>query len=146
MTRGMSEDDAEPLSIRQVLSRRVIIATLNYAFLSFIDIAYISVEPLFYATEIANGGLGLYPQTIGLCMGCYGLLVGLCQIVLFPFFHNWLGSKRLFILTLCTNFPIFALFPIINFSARTSGLSTTTWLAVGAQIFLCAFSDMSGGQ
>ena len=134
-----------PPSMRKVLTRRVIIAVLNYALLSFIDIAYIAVEPVFYATDIANGGLGLSPAKIGLCMSIYGLLVGICQIFLFPTFHRWFGSKRLLIFTLVANFPIFALFPVINLSARHSGLSLTTWAAVGAQVCLCAFSDMSGG-
>ena len=142
----MEEDDGPPPSIMKVLNRRVITAVLNYAFLSFVDISYICIEPLFYATEISNGGLGLDPQRIGICMGCYGVLVGICQIFFFPIFHDWLGSKKLLILTLCANFPIFALFPIINYSAKTSGLSFTTWIAVGAQISLCAFSDMSGGK
>ena len=139
-------DDATVPSIKNVLNKRVITAVLNYAFLSFVDIAYISVEPLFYATEISNGGLGLDPQHIGACMGCYGVLVGVCQIIFFPLFHTWLGSKKLLVLTLCTNFPIFALFPIINYSAKSFGLNQTTWLLVGTQIFLCAFSDMSGGK
>lgn len=146
MTRGIEDPEGPPPSIKKILNKRVITAVLNYAFLSLVDISYISIEPLFYATEISNGGIGLNPQQIGIVMGCYGVLVGVCQVLFFPSFHRWLGSKRLLVLTLCTNFPIFALFPIINYSARINGMSLTTWSGVGAQIFLCAFSDMSGGE
>lgn len=128
------------------MTSRVIIAVLNYALLSFIDISYIAIEPVFYYTDITDGGLGLSPVGIGICLFCYGLVVGVFQVCLFPSFHRWLGSKKLLVITLVANFPIFALFPFINLSARHSGQSLVTWSIVGAQMLLCAFSDMSGGM
>ena len=121
------------------------LAVLNYALLSFLDIAFLAVQPLFYATSIPLGGLGLSPATIGLCLGIYGILMGTFQAFFFAKFHDWLGSKKLLMLALSFNFPIFALFPVINLLARKYGTGYVTWAALGFQLCLCVFSDMSWG-
>lgn len=55
--------------IREILTRPVIIAVSNYAALALLDIAYCALGPLFFATPIEDGGLGLSPSSIGLVMG-----------------------------------------------------------------------------
>ncbi|KAH8102773.1 MFS general substrate transporter [Phellopilus nigrolimitatus] len=144
LLRVEDESNASP-SIRSILTRRVLVAILNYALLSFLDIAFLAVQPLFYATSISLGGLGLSPPTIGLCLGVYGLLMGSFQALFFAKFHDWLGSKKLLMFALSFNFPIFALFPVINLLARWYGMSFVTWATLGFQLFLCVFSDMSWG-
>ncbi|KAL5526129.1 hypothetical protein ACEPAG_7467 [Sanghuangporus baumii] len=128
-----------------LLTRPVLVAVLNYALLSLIDIAFVSVEPLFYATSIRLGGLGLSPPTIGSLLGLYGLTMGIFQLLSFEKFHDWLGAKTLLILTLFANAPIYMLFPMINLFARTYVLSSLTWVALCFQYCLCVFSDMSEG-
>ncbi|KAL5503785.1 hypothetical protein ACEPAH_7856 [Sanghuangporus vaninii] len=129
-----------------MLTRPVLVAVLNYALLSFIDIAFISMEPHFYATSIQPGGLGLSPPTIGSLLGLYGLTMGIFQMLSFEKFHDWLGAKIKLMLALFANIPIVMFFPMINSLARTYGLSSTTWVALCFQHCLCVFSDMSGGN
>lgn len=145
ITVGELDNEAPPPSIRSILTRRVFLAVLNYALLSFLDIAFLAVQPLFYATSIPLGGLGLSPATIGLCLGIYGILMGTFQAFFFAKFHDWLGSKKLLMLALSFNFPIFALFPVINLLARNFGTGLVTWAALGFQLCLCVLSDMSWG-
>lgn len=139
------DDFGSAPTLRSVLTHRVLVAVLNYALLSLIDIAFIAIQPLFYATSISVGGLGLSPPTIGTCLGLYGLFMGTFHVFFFARFYDWLGPKKLLILTLFTNIPIFALFLLINFLAKSYGMNAITWSAVCFQLCLCVFSDMSGG-
>lgn len=62
---------APDLSIREILTPGVRVAIANYATISILDIARAALMPLFYATPIEVGGLGLTPETIGLLLGGY---------------------------------------------------------------------------
>ncbi|EJD06375.1 MFS general substrate transporter [Fomitiporia mediterranea MF3/22] len=139
-----AEDEAAP-PLRSILTRRVFIAVLNYSLLSLIDIAFLAIEPVFYATSIPSGGLGLSPPTIGLCLGLYGMLMGIFHAAFFAKFHARLGAKTLLMLTQFATIPIFLMFPMINFLARLYGKSAITWIALCFQLSLCIFADMSGG-
>lgn len=56
-------------SIRDIATRSVIVAVANYCALALLDIAFCALLPLFCATSIADGGLGLSPSQIGLILG-----------------------------------------------------------------------------
>jgi len=126
----------EPLPLRALLTRRVIIAAGNYASLSLVDISFRAIQPLFLSTPIHLGGLGLPPATIGKLLSTYGILNGVFQVFFFARITDRWGSRTVFFGGIASGIPAFALFPIINYLARHQGYSTAVWIAVGFQIMV----------
>lgn len=135
-----------PLPVREIVKRwPVIISVGNYGILALLEIALAAIQPLFFATPIALGGLGMAPATIGLVMGSYGILNGVFQSLFFAKIADVLGPKRMFIIGMA-QFPIiYALFPILNTIARQSGLSPIIWVLIGLQLVLMVFMDCAYG-
>ncbi|KAI0671564.1 MFS general substrate transporter [Trametes maxima] len=144
--KGAAPDDSEgPLPLRQLLVPRVIVAAANYAFLAIVDITLRAIQPVFYSTPVALGGLGLAPQTIGLILSLYGVTNGVMQIFLFGPVHDRFGTKRVFMAGLASVLPVFALFPVINEFARLEGLSPAVWALVLGQALLSIIINFSYG-
>lgn len=133
---GLSDtDDAEkPYPLRQLMTRRVLLAVTNYATLSLVDICYRATQPLFFSTPISSGGLGLDPPSIGKILASFGILNGIFQVTCFARAHALFGTKRLFVGGLCCAVPVFALFPVMNAIARAYGLGLAVYSAVALQI------------
>ncbi|KAG0699160.1 major facilitator superfamily domain-containing protein [Suillus ampliporus] len=127
-------DDSKPLPLRALLIPRVIIASGNYAALSLLDIAFRDVQPLFFATPLELGGLGLDPPLIGKILAVYGVINGLFQVFFFADLHDRFGSKTLYSVSIAAGIPMMITFPIINAIARVQGLSLMVWVIVGLQI------------
>jgi ABC-type anion transport system duplicated permease subunit len=123
----------------------VVIAATNYASLSLVDITFRAIHPVFLATPVEMGGLGLAPPTIGKLLSVLGILNGILQVCFFAKIHDRWGSKRVFIGGLMSSFPAFALFPVINTLARKQGYSPAVWIAVGAQIGVFIILNVSYG-
>lgn len=136
---------ARPLPLRQLLTPRVIIAAGNYAFLAVVDMTLRAIQPVFYSTPIALGGLGLSPQTIGLILALYGMINGVLQIFFFGAIHDRFGTKRVYIAGIASMLPVFALFPVINELARIEGLSRGVWALVLGQALLSIAVNFSYG-
>jgi len=138
----------KPLGLRSLLTFRVIVSAGNYATLSLLDIAYRGIQPLFLATPIAFGGLGLTPPIIGNILSCYGILNGFVQVFFFAKIHDKWGSRNTFLCGILSTFPIFAIFPLINYLARRSGeegLGLAIWALVGLQVCLSVCVSFSYG-
>lgn len=135
-----------PLPLRSILTRRVIVAAGNYTSLSLVDIAFRAIQPLFFSTPIHLGGLGLPPATIGTLLSIYGILNGLFQLFFFARINDRWGSKNTFMLGIASGIPIFASFPIINTLARHQGYSVAVWTAVGFQIVISIALSLSSGK
>ncbi|KAI6123310.1 MFS multidrug-resistance DHA1 sub-family [Pisolithus thermaeus] len=134
-TLATSEDaESRPLPLRALLIPRVLIAAGNYAALSTIDITFRAVQPLFYATPIELGGLGLDPPLIGNILAVYGILSGLFQILFFASLHDQFGSKVVYTVSVSCGIPLVLTFPVINFLARVYGLNWAVWCVIGMQI------------
>lgn len=129
-----SNDDVKPLPLRSLLIPRVIIAAGNYAALSFFDIAFRAVQPLFYATPLELGGLGLDPPRIGNILAIYGVINGLFQIFFFADLHDRFGSKIIYSISIATGIPMIITLPVLNAVARVQGLSLVVWSIVGLQL------------
>lgn len=136
----------KPLSLRSLLTPRVVVAAGNYAFLSLVDIAFRAIQPLFYSTPIHLGGLGLPPSSIGNILSVFGVLNGIFQVFFFARIHNRWGSKKVFMAGIISAFPIFVAFPLINFLARSQGLSTTVWAVVAFQTVMSIGLSLSYGM
>ncbi|KAF7377951.1 MFS general substrate transporter [Mycena sanguinolenta] len=130
------------LSLREVLTPRVITAVSNYSLLALLDIALRALQPLFYTLHIPNGGLGFSPPIVGLCLGAFGLFSGLYQATLFAPVYNRFGTKRIFVTSMITFMPMFALFPLMNLSARVNGVNGVTFAELTLQMILYVIMDM----
>ena len=129
-----------------MLTKPVVLSIANYLWLAFIDIALRALHPLFFATPIRLGGLGMSPATIGLCLGIFGLLDGTVQGLFFPKVLRWVGLRRLFLTSMFSFIPLFALFPVINHFAREWGLSPAVWALVVLQLMINCITEMSFGR
>ncbi|KAF9522055.1 member of major facilitator superfamily multidrug-resistance, DHA1 sub-family [Crepidotus variabilis] len=138
-------DEDSPLPLRQVLTYKVVLAAINYAAISLIEIALRAVQPLFFATPIHFGGLGLSPPTIGKILSFLGILNGLFQVFFFAKIHSCWGTRTVFLGGVFACLPCFALFPVINLLARHQGYSIAVWVAVSFQIVAFVFVNVSFG-
>ncbi|KAJ7248248.1 major facilitator superfamily domain-containing protein [Mycena haematopus] len=130
------------LSLRQVLTPHVITAVSNYSLLALLDIVLRALQPLFYTMHIRHGGLGFSPPLVGLCLGAFGLFSGLYQATVFAPVYNRFGTKRIFITSMMTFIPMFALFPLMNLSARHNGVNGVTFAELTLQMVLYVIMDM----
>lgn len=135
-----------PLPFRSILTRPVIIAAGNYAFLSLMDIAFRAIQPLFFSTPIHLGGLGLAPPAIGNLLAIFGILNGLFQLFFFARINDRWGSKNTFMAGIVSAIPMYASFPIINTLARHQGYSIAVWTAVSFQIVISVGVSLSYGK
>ena len=150
MVSGQNDDDFsqadKPLPLRSLLIPRVLIAAGNYASLSLVDIAMKSIQPVFLATPVLLGGLGLTPSSIGTVLSLQGLVNALFPVFFFAKIHDRWGAKNIFIWGLASAIPAFVMLPIANALARAHGYSIAVWIAVGIQIIAGIIHNLSFGQ
>ena len=114
---------------------------MNYAFLALVDISFHTLQPVFLATPIELGGLGLDPPMIGTVLSSFGILNALAFVFFFSPLTDYFGAKKVYMAGMFATVPCFALFPVITYLARKSveqggGLGTGVWVAVGIQVVL----------
>ncbi|CAK5268660.1 unnamed protein product [Mycena citricolor] len=145
---GSSEEVPEreqAVPLRGLMTKRVLIAASNYAFLSLVDIALRAIQPLFFATPIELGGLGLPTSRIGNLLSVFGVLNGVFQIFFFAPVHDLLGSKLMFIVGVSSALPTFATFPLLSHLAKSHGISSTVWAVALLQITMSIGLSLSYG-
>jgi hypothetical protein len=135
----------KPLPFRDLLVTRVIIATCAYAAAALIEISFRAVQPVFYATPIEMGGLGLDAPAIGIILAVLGILNGVLQVLFFVRLHDWLGGRNLYLFSVFSCFPMLALFPLISFTAKAQGLSYFVYLLVALQLLAFVISYSAYG-
>lgn len=145
------DESKRPVPLRSLLTRDVLVASVNYAFLALVDISYRSLQPLFLSTPIAFGGLGLDPPVIGTVMSFYGILTGAFTVLFFSRLTDYFGVKRVYLTGITASVPCFSLFPIMNHLARnsverTGGLGVEVWVAVALQVALSVLVSMCFGK
>jgi hypothetical protein len=152
MTTGQNEDldddcpQAErPLPLRSLLTPRVLLAAGNYASLSFIEMAFRVIQPVFLSTPIPLGGLGLPPSSIGKLLSVQGISSGIFQVFFFARIHDRWGSKKTFIAGISSAIPVFILFPVANALARNQGYSIALWVVIGLQTIAAVLVHLSFG-
>ena len=110
-------------------------------FLALLEISFRTLQPVFLATPIALGGLGLDPPVIGTIMSFSGVLNGVFTVLFFPRMVEYFGVKRVYLMGVTAAVPCFSLFPIVNHLARKSiegsgGLGVGVWAVVGLQVVM----------
>jgi hypothetical protein len=104
-----------------LFNRGLIIIYLNYASLSFLEMGYGSLLPLFYSTSIPLGGVGLDPYMIGITMGSFGGVNAIVQaIILGPLIRKF-GARKMYIISFPGLFACVTLYPIIRYFAQRFG-------------------------
>jgi MFS family permease len=141
--RAKADDDSKPLPLRSLLIPRVFIAAGNYATLSFLDIAFRAVQPVFFATPLELGGLGLDPPQIGNILAIYGVVNGLFQVFFFADLHDRFGSKTIYSVSMAAGIPMIMTLPILNAMARVQGLSLMVWVVVSLQLALSVILNLA---
>ena len=137
------EHTCEPVPpLRDILTGPVVLSIANYLWLSFLDIAFCALGPLFLATPIHLGGLGMSPARIGLSLGILGPLDAVAQGLFFTKILRRLGLKKLFLTCMLCFVPLFAMAPAINHFARQWGLSPAIWALIVLQCTINCFTEM----
>ncbi|KAJ7433744.1 major facilitator superfamily domain-containing protein [Mycena latifolia] len=131
--------------LRGLLTRRVAVAASNYAVLSLIDIAFRAIQPVFFATPIELGGLGLPTSRIGNLLTVFGILNGIFQVFFFARIHDYVGSKMMHTIGIASAFPTIATFPLLSYLARRQGLSPMVMAVALLQIVLSIGLSFSYG-
>ncbi|KAJ7183242.1 major facilitator superfamily multidrug-resistance, DHA1 sub-family [Mycena filopes] len=130
-----SETQDAPLPIRDLLTRPLLISLVNHGLLTFLHMGNESLLPLFFATPIGLGGLGLKPYNIGLILGTFGLCNAGVQIVFGGRVIRRYGARRVFTAGFCALVVEFAMFPVGSMLARRAGrVDATVYMAIAFQL------------
>ncbi|KAG8765864.1 hypothetical protein FRC12_007240, partial [Ceratobasidium sp. 428] len=129
-------------SIKSVLTKRACIAIVNYAFLAFVDIAYLCGVPVIFAASIEGGGLGLTPRAIGLILGLQGIVTGAIPVFAFAPIYRRFGSKRTYVAGLTSYLFLIVSLPVMNMLARR-GMMGAMWAVMGAHLLVSCAAFMS---
>ncbi|KAH9014381.1 MFS general substrate transporter [Lactarius pseudohatsudake] len=114
------EEPAEqPLPLRSLLTRPVVISITNYGTLALLEIAASALIPLIGSTAIEFGGLGLTPADIGL----------------------WIPSHVVVAIAVAFGL-LYPLFPFDNMLARGRGTASVVWPLIVLQLVAISVSDM----
>jgi hypothetical protein len=99
--------------------------------------------PLVWSTAVEFGGLGMSPASIGVWMASYGLLNGVFQFVGFPIIVERFGPRRIFIVSICSFFPMYLMLLFENLALRyVAGGAAVTVVLIIVQLSSIAMSDM----
>ncbi|KAF9244656.1 major facilitator superfamily domain-containing protein [Melanogaster broomeanus] len=135
----------QPLPFKGLLTPRVVLAASSYAAVALVDIAFRTVQPVYYATPLAMGGLGLDTPTIGTILAVLGLGIGVSQMVFFPRLFYIMGPRNLYMFSTFISLPMIALFPILNALAREQGMSGSVWFIVALQVVCAILANFAYG-
>ncbi|KAH9164612.1 MFS general substrate transporter [Lactarius sanguifluus] len=140
---GQDEEPAEqPLPLRSLLTKPVVISIANYGTLALLEIAASALIPLVWSTAIELGGLGLTPADIGLWMSAYGCVSAVFQFAFFPRVVTRFGPGRVVVATAVAFGLLYALFPFENMLARGTGTAGFVWPLIVLQLVAISVSDM----
>ncbi|KAJ7816047.1 member of major facilitator superfamily multidrug-resistance, DHA1 sub-family, partial [Mycena olivaceomarginata] len=144
-TQRSADEHERAVPLRRLMTRRVIVAASNYAFLALVDNTVRAIQPLFFATPIELGGLGLPTARIGNLLTVFGLLNGVFQVFFFARIHDYLGSKTMFIIGLASALPTFGALPLMNHIARFHGVNVLVWAVALTHVILSIGLSFSYG-
>jgi MFS family permease len=141
---GSKDDDEEkPMSLRDLLTRPVVISVANYGLIGLLEMIAGVLIPLVWSTAVEFGGLSMSPASIGLWMAGYGLLNGVFQFVAFPPIVERFGPRRVFIVSISAFAPMYLMLFFENLTLRhVYGGASLTVLLIVLQLSSIAIADM----
>ena len=126
--------------IRSVLTRRVIVAVINYGCLALTNSAYSVLLPLFLSTPVEHGGLGLGPKQIGYILGAQGIVSVIFIVIFGTRMQKRFGKAKSFTFAMASLIIVFAAFPIassmVSGVSLSSGSNVTSTLPWGVWVVL----------
>ncbi|KAI6110870.1 MFS general substrate transporter [Pisolithus croceorrhizus] len=140
-----SNEDTSPVPIRTLLKTySVMIPVANHGTLGLVDIGLFALVPLFYATPVEVGGLGLPPFTIGVIMTAYGTCNGLFQMLFTARVIERYGERRVFCSAVLAFLPIIATFPTMSWIIQTrKQVGLAIWALVFVQLLSWVMVSMA---
>lgn len=120
----MINDLEEYTPLWNLLTRDTIFASPNYSFLAVVGVSFRTLPPVFFATPVAVGGLGLDPPASH--RNHRDLLRyperGPPRVSLLTneSMMDYFGVKLVYLIGVKVSVPCFALFPVVNYLARSS--------------------------
>ncbi|KAF8597739.1 MFS general substrate transporter [Ceratobasidium sp. AG-I] len=126
-----------PGGIRAVLTPRVLWAIANFMLLALVDVAWVVLQPLVFATTPDLGGLGLSPQTIGFVLGAQGLLGGIFQVIAFGPAHERFGAVKVLRAALVCYAGLFA-----TFAGMVSVTGAWMWALIALHVLLSCVASL----
>ena len=131
------------IPLRELLTPRVVAVMANYALLALTDMAFFVLLPVFLSTPIPNGGLGMSPTLVGICLSVYGVVNGAVSIFFFVPLHRRFGTRT--ILWTCEAAFVFcyAFFPVMNELAKVHDRSLAVWILLVIQLATVTLSTMA---
>ena len=116
----------------------------NYGALALVEIGCIALLPLFFATPIEIGGLGLPPSIIGTYLAISGLLNGLFQLLFTTQLIDRFGERKIFCTSVLAFFPLIAVFPLMSLVAQSQQkLGPIVWALIILQCLFRLILSMS---
>ena len=140
-----TQDQQKPPS-STLFTRPVVITVASYGTLSFLEMSNRILLPLVYTTSIRLGGLGLDPESMGVCMALWGIISGILLLTAFDPILKSLGLRRTFITLTSCLVPSFLLFPINGKHAQNTGTDVALWVLVLIQLLSSTGVIMSYGK
>ncbi|KAI6106095.1 major facilitator superfamily domain-containing protein, partial [Pisolithus thermaeus] len=139
------DEDVSPVPLSTLLTTNsVMLPIANYGMLALVDIALFSLVPLFYATPVEIGGLGLSPFAIGVCMMAFGTGNGLFQMIFVARAVDYFGERRVFCSAVLAFFPIIVAFPTMSWVIQAQReVGPAIWALILVQLLSWAVVDMS---
>ena len=143
MDGSMDDDEEKPMSLRDLLTRPVVISVANYGLIGLLEMIAGVLIPLVWSTPVEFGGLSMSPASIGLWMAGYGFLNGVFQFVAFPHIVERFGPRRVFIVSISAFAPMYLMLFFENLTLRyvVGGASLTVMLII-LQLSSIAIADM----
>jgi hypothetical protein len=144
---GPARDTDEPLPLRAVLTRPVVVSVANYGVIALLDMSAGTLISLIWSTPVEFGGLSMSPASVGLWTAGYGIMNCIFQFVAFPGFVRRFGPRSVVIASILCYFPIFIMFPFESLALRDSsrGLNPAAELLMVLQLSAASFSAMGSG-
>ena len=143
MDGSKNDDEEKPMSLRDLLTRPVVISVANYGLIGLLEMIAGVLIPLVWSTPVEFGGLSMSPASIGLWMAGYGFLNGVFQFVAFPHIVERFGPRRVFIVSISSFAPMYLMLFFENLTLRyvVGGASLTVILII-LQLSSIAIADM----
>ena len=110
--------------LKALLTTPVIVAVLNYSLLALSEISFTAILPVY----LASSPLSLTPRTIGIFIGGMGIFNGIFQTVFTAALMERWGAKRVYQVSVCAYFPLWALFPIAVRTATADASGSYPWI------------------
>jgi MFS family permease len=136
---------AQPIPMLTLLKTySVMIPIANYGILGLVDIGVFVLLPLFYASPIEIGGLGLPPPIIGTFLAIYGIVDGTVQALFAAKIIERIGTKKVFCSAVLCFYPLIILFPIMSAVVIAQAkVGPVIWILLIVQLIFMVLMDLS---